>query len=153
MVLDRRAGQRPTSRRGSSARTTCAVFESRFLMRCASSSTTTSKCHAFVRGEIAVAGERLVVDELERAVGDEPRGPAPLRVAADHLERHVRRPHLQFARPVEDERLRADDEPVADHPWWNSSRSARIACAVLPSPISSASSAACRGIRKAMPSS
>ena len=57
-------------------------------MRWASSSTTTSKLHRSSLDEVGVAGQHLVVDELERAVGDEPgwRG-VRSRVAADHLER------------------------------------------------------------------
>ena len=134
-VLDRRAGQRPAPRRGGCDRTTWAVFDSRFLIRCASSSTTTSNATRVVVDELGVAREQLVVDELERAVGDEPRRPAQVGVAADDLERQVGGPQLQLARPVEDERLRADDQRrCGSCPAWSSSRSARIACTVLPEP-------------------
>ena len=62
-------------------RTTCAVFDSRFLMRWASSSTTTSKCTLLV-GELGgVARQQLVVDQLERAVGDAARRPGASRVS------------------------------------------------------------------------
>ena len=95
-------------------RTTWAVFDSRFLMRWASSSTTTSKRSRFVADAGGVAGQQLVVDQLERAVGDEPAGPAGVGVAADHLEGHVLRPGAQLARPVDDQRLGADDQGPAD---------------------------------------
>ena len=37
------------------------------------------------------------------------------RVALDRLERHIRSPHLEFARPVVDQRLRADDQTALHH--------------------------------------